>query len=189
MTEQSLLQNSTSDTQRDIIEEYSTSHFKDEEEIMLEIPKNPELEITERDIIDEDIAEFTNKLEKTIINFRTESLKEFIRTKRHLLIQHVHQINGLKLRYEGMLDESQIQLEYTKKQLALCADRNRELEGQRDVLGLWLCKSRRKKVLFLFRSFIAWRGLIRRNRGYVKVYIYIYIIDIIDIGNEIGREE
>jgi len=69
-------------------------------------------------IIDEDVESFKRRLDITIKNFRTDTMKEFMSIKRHLLVEQKSVIDSEKQKCDALLSAKIDQIEHLKESLA-----------------------------------------------------------------------
>lgn len=69
-------------------------------------------------LIDEDVENFKRRLDITLKNFRTDTMKEFMSIKRHLLVEQKNVIDSEKQKCDALLSSKVDQIEHLKENLA-----------------------------------------------------------------------
>jgi hypothetical protein len=69
-------------------------------------------------IIDEDVENFKRRLDITLKNFRTDTMKEFMSIKRHLLVEQKSVVDSEKQKCDALLSSKVDQIEHLKENLA-----------------------------------------------------------------------
>ena len=133
-------------------------------------------------MIDEDVEGFASRLDVTLLNFRAESLKEFMAIKRHVLAEQAHRICEEKRKCDAMLGCSENQIEGLKEELATASKRVTDLGVQREVLSVWVSKFRMMHSVgkVVGKCFGKWKRF-HRGKRMDKLLLGMK-------GREVGRE-
>ena len=103
-------------------------------------------------ITDEDVETFQRKLDTLIINFRSETINEFMKTKKSVLTEQAQTIEGERRRCNTMLSVKQNEIEQLKEGLGKKSKMCDELSLRCEIMALWAGKGKtlaRVKVLEL----------------------------------------
>lgn len=117
-------------------------------------------------LIDEDIETFKSKLEASILNFKTEALKDFMSIKRNVLQEQANTIDNERNKYNALLSSKQNEIENLKEDLARSNKLNEDLRVRSEILALMAGKNRqlmRLKVV-QYKAFKA----LKDYRGFKK---------------------
>ena len=93
-------------------------------------------------LIDEDIETFKSKLETSILNFKTEALKDFMSIKRNVLQEQSNTIDNERNKYNALLSSKQNEIENLKEDLARSNKLNEDLRVRSEILALMAGKNR-----------------------------------------------
>ena len=102
-----------------------------------------------------DSENFTQRLDQMILNFRTETMQEFIKTKGRLSHQKEQAIDQERRRCTTLLGAKQNEIENLKEQLATKTKESNEYSLRCEIMALWSGKGQtiaRMKV-FQMRCF------------------------------------
>eukprot|EP00347_Sterkiella_histriomuscorum_P014474 403360737 len=108
---------------------------------------------------DEDVEGFQKKLDTLIINFRSETISEFMRTKKQVLTEQNATIDGERRRCNTLLGVKQNEIEQLKESLGQKTKMCDELGIRCEIMALWAGKGKtlaRMKVL-QFKCFNAFK--------------------------------
>ncbi|CDW91294.1 UNKNOWN [Stylonychia lemnae] len=108
-------------------------------------------------ITDEDVESFQKKLDTLIINFRSETMSEFMRTKKQVLQEQSQTIDAERRRCNTLLGVKQNEIEQLKENLGQKTKLCDELGIRCEIMALWAGKGKtlaRMKVL-QFKCFNA----------------------------------
>lgn len=146
----------------------------DEESITL---KNSEMENSPTEMyshhpqmIDEDVETFTQKLDTLITNFRTESLKEFMKTKRHVLAEQANKIESEQNRCSALISAKQDELEKTKEELLSFTNKFKRASAQVERMTTYLFKFNKRSLVFLYKFVKGWREIRQKKRHNSMVF-------------------
>lgn len=123
-------------------------------------------------MVDEDVTVFTNKLDSLILSFRTESLKEFIKMKRNILVEQAQRIDAARKNCDALLSSKQDELERTKDDLATTAAQSKRSSLQVEKLTSHLKKYNKQAVVRYHKALTGWKMLVqkkKRNRQLVGI--------------------
>ena len=101
-------------------------------------------------ITNEDVESFQKRLDTLIVNFRSETLQEFLKTKKSLLQEQHSQIENERRRCNTLLGVKSNEIEQLKEQLGKKTKQAEELSIRSEILALWAGKGKtlaRMKVL------------------------------------------
>jgi hypothetical protein len=133
------------------------SSVSEEQSVMMEADSHhPQM-------IDEDVETFTQKLDTLIANFRGESLKEFMKTKRHILNEQARCIENEQNRCSALVSSKQDELERVKEELVTTQGKFNRITIQMDRLTNYCMKYNKRSRVFLFKFVNGWREIKRRN--------------------------
>lgn len=103
-------------------------------------------------ITDEDVESFQKRLDTLIVNFRSETLQEFLKTKKTLLQDQHSQIENERRRCNTLLGVKSNEIEQLKEQLGKKTKQAEELQLRSEILALWAGKGKtlaRMKIIQL----------------------------------------
>ncbi|CAG9329660.1 unnamed protein product [Blepharisma stoltei] len=86
-------------------------------------------------IIDQDVENFTTRLDSMIGNFRNETIKEFLSVKRQILHEQITTIESERKRCNALMGSKQDELEHLKEQLAESQKLNNTYTNQKEALA------------------------------------------------------
>lgn len=117
-------------------------------------------------VIDQDVENFTTRLDTLIGQFRNESLKEFLAVKRSILHEQITTIDTEKKRCNALLSTKQDELEHLKEELEGLHKSNFKNESQKEALALVVGTLKAKKAanFLLTQSYLAWRDFHRKSQ-------------------------
>lgn len=93
-------------------------------------------------ITDEDVEGFQRRLDTMIINFRSETLNEFTKSKKQLLTEQAQAIESERRRCTTMLNLKQNELEQLKESLAKSQKRVEDLTLRQELMSIMTCKAK-----------------------------------------------
>lgn len=126
-------------------------------------------------IIDEDVENFKRRLDILVKNFRTDTLKDFMGIKRHLLTEQKSIIDSEKQKCDAMLSSKVDQIEHLKENLAKTKHALSNESEIKDRLGLYLykLKSNKYNIKLKNKAFFGLKNYFMKKKKANKVYIYI----------------
>lgn len=86
-------------------------------------------------LIDQDVEDFTTKLDILVAQFRNESVREFLTMKRSILHEQITTIDGERKRCNAQLGLKQDELEHMKEELACTVSMKNAYDSQRWALA------------------------------------------------------
>ena len=116
-------------------------------------------------LIDEDVEQFQKRLDTMMINFRSETLGEFMRTKKQVLHEQANCIETEKRRSNAMLSVKQNEIETLKESLGNKSKEADELRLRCEILAIWAGKSktltklrvRQMKAFSALKTYLHWK--------------------------------
>jgi len=120
-------------------------------------------------MIDEDVENFTNKLDNLILNFRTDSLKEFMKIKRNVLTEQSNKIEAEKNRCSSLLSSKQDELEHVKDECVLAQNSVKRMTAQLERISQYLKKFNKKGVVSFYKVFKGWRNILKKKKRNEKL--------------------
>ena len=109
-------------------------------------------------LIDEDIETFKNKLEASILSFKTSALKDFMSIKRNVLQEQKNTIENERNKYNALLSSKQNEIENLKEKLAISNRKTDDLQVRSEILALMNGKNKQMVRLKLVQ-YKAFKGL------------------------------
>jgi len=113
-----------------------------------DLPDSPPSQLSERSeglfptpltrqpqLIDQDVEDFTTKLDMLVAQFRNESVREFLTMKRSILHEQISTIDGERKRCNAQLGLKQDELEHMKEELARTTTLKNAYDSQRWALA------------------------------------------------------
>lgn len=122
-------------------------------------------------LIDEDVEAFNRKLDNLILNFRSETINEFMKTKKTVLQDQANAIDGEQKKCHAMLAVKQNEIEQLKESLATALKEKEELSIRTEYMSIITCKS---KTLTSLRV-IQYKGF-RALFEYMKWKKYVKVV-------------
>ena len=110
-------------------------------------------------IIDEDVENFKRRLDIMIKNFRTDTLKDFLGIKRHLLIEQKSIIESERQKCEALLAAKTDQIEHLKENLSKAKIAINYENEIKERMGNYLLKLKNSKYLKNLKSKVFIEGL------------------------------
>ena len=119
----------------------------------------PPTSVHQPHIIDQDVEDFTTKLDLLVAQFRNESVREFLTVKRAILHEQISTIEGERKRCNAQLALKQDELEHMKEQLAITTSAMTNYDLHRNALAGLLGSLKLKSAGLLCKSqvFSAWQ--------------------------------
>ena len=107
-------------------------------------------------IVDEDVENFKRRLDIMVKNFRTDTLKDFMSIKRHLLVEQKAIIDSEKQKCDAMLSSKIDQIEHLKENLSLTKSQlTKEIEIKENLTNyLFKLKSEKQQNILKKKTFI-----------------------------------
>jgi hypothetical protein len=103
-------------------------------------------------IIDEDVENFKRRLDITLKNFRTDTMKEFMSIKRHLLVEQKSIVDSEKQKCDALLSSKIDQIEHLKESLAKTKNALTKETEIKEKMGLCLFKLKNTKYIVKFKT-------------------------------------
>jgi hypothetical protein len=132
-------------------------------------------------IIDEDVENFKRRLDIMIKNFRTDTLKDFMGIKRHLLLEQKSIIDSERQKCEALLAAKTDQIEHLKENLSKAKMAINYENEIKEKMGVYLFKFKNSKYLTNLKTKVFITGLkkyyLRQNKNNKVNYIIDYIQD------------
>lgn len=128
-------------------------------------------------IIDEDVENFKRKIDILVKNFKTDSLKDFMSIKRHLLIEQKNTIESEKQKCDALLGAKTDQIEHLNDSLQKTKTAlNQEIEIK-EKLSLYFYKYRNKKTNQQLKKniFEGIKNFYLRKKNNKKVNLILFI--------------
>ena len=122
-------------------------------------------------LIDEEVESFNMKLDTLILNFRSETINEFMRTKKQVLSDQASTIEGEKKRCHAMLAIKQGEIETLKESLATAQHTRDEYHIRCEIMSVWTCKAKTLTSL----KIIQYKGF-RALYDYMKWKKYVKVV-------------
>jgi len=118
----------------------------------------PQEEYHHPQIIDQDVQNFTTRLDTMIAQFRNESLKEFMALKRSLLHEQVTTIESEKKKCNAQLSAKQDQVEHLKEELAQAKTTIKTCTQHKEGLALMVgtLRAKAKAQKLSSKAFMGW---------------------------------
>jgi septal ring factor EnvC (AmiA/AmiB activator) len=91
---------------------------------------------------DEDVESFQRRLDTLIVNFRGETMAEFMRTKKQLNNDSAQTLDAERRRFNTLLGVKQNEIEQLKESLANKTKGYDELNTRCEVMALWAGKAK-----------------------------------------------
>lgn len=91
---------------------------------------------------DEDVEAFQRRLDTLIVNFRGETMAEFMRTKKQLNNDSAQTLDAERRRFNTLLGVKQNEIEQLKESLANKTKGYEELSTRCEVMALWAGKAK-----------------------------------------------
>jgi len=91
---------------------------------------------------DEDVESFQRRLDTLIVNFRGETMAEFMRTKKQLNNDSAQTLDAERRRFNTLLGVKQNEIEQLKESLANKTKGYEELNTRCEVMALWAGKAK-----------------------------------------------
>ncbi|OMJ80977.1 hypothetical protein SteCoe_18686 [Stentor coeruleus] len=115
-------------------------------------------EVHHPQVIDQDVENFTTRLDTLITQFRNESLKEFLTAKRTILHEQISTIESEKKRCNALLSSKQDEIEHLKENLEKTSKTNLKNESQKEALALTvgMLKLQKSATYILNKAYISW---------------------------------
>lgn len=109
-------------------------------------------------LIDQDVEDFTTKLDSLISHFRNESVREFLTMKRSILHEQITTIEAERKRCNAQLCLKQDELEHMKEELVKTTSQKNAYDSHRYALAGLLGMEKRRCLNLKCRSnaFLAW---------------------------------
>jgi hypothetical protein len=124
-------------------------------------------------IIDEDVENFKRRLDIMVKNFRTDTLKDFMGIKRHLLLEQKSIIDSERQKCEALLAAKTDQIEHLKENLSKAKMAINYENEIKEKMGAYLLKIKNSKYLTHLKTKVFITGLKRyylRQKKNKKVY-------------------
>lgn len=112
-------------------------------------------------IIDEDVENFKRRLDVMIKNFRTDTLKDFMGIKRHLLLEQKSIIDSERQKCEALLAAKTDQIEHLKENLSKAKMAINYENEIKEKMGTYLFKIKNSKYLTHLKTKVLITGLKR----------------------------
>ena len=109
-------------------------------------------------VIDQDVENFTTRLDTLISQFRNESLKEFLTVKRSILHEQITTVDSEKKRCNALLSTKQDEIEHLREELEGLNKSNFKNESQKEALAtaLGVLKLKKSAKDLATRAYLAW---------------------------------
>jgi hypothetical protein len=120
-------------------------------------------------MVDEDVTAFTNKLGSLISSFHTESLNEFIKMKRNILVEQAQRIETARKNCDALLSSKQDELERVKDELEITSIQSKRSTAQIERLCSHLKKFNKRSVVQYHKALTGWKELISKKKRYKQV--------------------
>jgi len=120
-------------------------------------------------MVDEDVTVFTNKLDSLITSFRTESLKEFIKMKRNILVEQAQRIDTARKNCDALLSSKQDELERVKDELTITSTQSKRSTLQIERLCSHFKKFNKRAVVQYHKAFIGWKEIVNKKKRYRQI--------------------
>ncbi len=91
---------------------------------------------------DEDVESFQRKLDTLLVNFRSETLSEFMRTKKQVLQDQSQVIDAERRRCNTLIGVKQNEIEQLKEGLAAKTKLAEDLQTRCEAMSFWSGKSK-----------------------------------------------
>lgn len=109
-------------------------------------------------IIDQDVENFTTRLDSMIGNFRNDTIREFLGVKRQILHEQISTIESERKRSNAMLSAKQDELEHLKESLAETQKINNKYNNQKEALAdsVGKLKTMKYETDLKTKAYISW---------------------------------
>lgn len=109
-------------------------------------------------VIDQDVENFTTRLDTLICHFRNESLKEFLTVKRNILHEQIVTIDNEKKRSNALISTKQDEIQHLSEKLNELQKNYSKSESQKEALGLMLGTIKVQSIALKLKvkSFTSW---------------------------------
>ena len=123
-------------------------------------------------VIDQDVENFTTRLDTLICQFRNESLKEFLTVKRSILHEQIHTIENEKKRSSALLSTKQDELQHLSENLNALQKSYNKSESQKEALSLLLASTKLHTLALCLKvkSFKSWFAFHKSKQHKRKTY-------------------
>lgn len=177
---------------RNVLEESAITHMQNHElpinisNIDEDVLSNKQQEKMENyhhvQIIDEDVENFKRRLDITLKNFRTDTLKDFMSIKRHLLVEQKAVIDSEKQKCDAQIGAKTDQIEHLKESLAKTKNALTKESEVKERMASHLYKIKNGKYVTKLKSMAFVKCLKKfylqkkKNKLVSIYYDFIYII-------------